>query len=77
LRFYPLSLGFAIGAAREASDAAGARIMIGLGLAILVAPTLLGTSADLLGLRLAHLAVPLLAALAVAPLVLASKQRSQ
>jgi fucose permease len=68
---YPLALGFAISAAHGASDAASARLMVGVGLAILTAPTLLGAAADRVGLRMAHLTLPVLIAAAVALLLLA------
>jgi MFS family permease len=57
---YPLTLGFAINAAGELSDAASARFMLAVGLAILAAPTVLGGLADLIGLRMAHLTLPAL-----------------
>jgi fucose permease len=63
---YPLTLGFAIGAAGQASDAASARFMLGVGLAILVAPAVLGDLADRVGLRMAHLTLPVLVAAALA-----------
>jgi fucose permease len=68
---YPLTLGFAIGAAGKASDAASARVMIGVGLAILVAPAVLGGLADLAGLRMAHLTLPAIMAAALACLLAA------
>ena len=68
---YPLTLGFAIGVAGKASDAASARVMIGVGLAILVAPAVLGGLADLAGLRMAHLTLPAIMAAALACLLAA------
>jgi fucose permease len=61
---YPLTLNFAIGAAPGATDAASARFMLAVGIAILLAPATLGSLADAVGLRLAHLTVPALVAAA-------------
>jgi fucose permease len=68
---YPLTLSFAIGSAAEASDAASARFMLGVGLAILVAPAVLGALADRVGLRMAHLVLPILVAGALASFLVA------
>jgi MFS family permease len=62
---YPLTLGFAIGAAGERGDTASARFMLAAGLAIASMPVLLGALADEVGLRSAHLLVPALAAIAL------------
>jgi fucose permease len=62
---YPLTLGFAIGAAPRAIDVASARFMLAAGAAILLAPIILGRLADEVGLRLAHLMVPALVATAL------------
>ena len=62
---YPLTLGFAIGAAGERGDIASARFMLAAGLAIASMPVLLGALADEVGLRQAHLMVPGLVALAL------------
>jgi fucose permease len=62
---YPLTLGFAIAAAGGRSDAASARFMLAIGLAILSMPLLLGALADEVGLHKAHLMVPALVALAL------------
>jgi fucose permease len=56
----PLMLAFAIGAAGENNDAASAWFVTADGLAILLAPPLLGLLADEVGLRLAHLMLPTL-----------------
>ena len=61
---YPLALAIAVGVAAEAPDVATARCALGSGLAIAFAPLLLGWSADLLGIRLAYLLVPVLIGLA-------------
>ena len=63
---YPLTLSFAIGAAGASSDAASARFMLGVGLAILIAPAALGDLADRVGLRMAHLTLPVLIAASLA-----------
>ena len=62
---YPLTLGFAIGAAGDRADAASARFMLAAGLAIASMPALLGALADEVGLHMAHLLVPALVALAL------------
>jgi fucose permease len=62
---YPLTLDFAIGAAPGATNAASARLMLAVGIAILLAPAILGMLADGMGLRLAHLTVPVLVAAAL------------
>lgn len=55
---YPLTLGFAMGAAGTRGDTASARAAVAGNLAILVTPALLGSFADEVGLHLAHLMVP-------------------
>ncbi len=63
---YPLTISFAIGAAGAQMAAASARSMLAVGLAILILPALLGLLADAAGLSLAHLAIPVLMAAALA-----------
>lgn len=63
---YPLSLALAVGAASGRSDRAAARTTLGSGVAVGLAPLVLGWSADLVGLRLAYLLVPVLLVLAYA-----------
>ena len=58
---YPLTVGMAISAAQQKSDAASARAILALGIALLVMPLLLGVIADQVGLRTAHWLVPVLA----------------
>ncbi len=58
---YPLTVGMAISAAQQRSDAASARAILALGIALLVMPLLLGVIADQVGLRTAHWLVPVLA----------------
>jgi len=72
---YPLSLGFALGAANERNDTASARVLLAEGLAILLVPTLLGGLADEVGLHLAHLMVPGLALAALLCLAAAGMLR--
>ena len=57
---YPLTMALAIGAARGVNDAASARLNLAAGIALLVAPAVLGFIADGVGLRLAHLTLPVL-----------------
>ena len=59
---YPLALDLAVSAAGEQSDAASARTMIAVGLAILIMPAALGGLADAIGLRRALLVLPALMA---------------
>ena len=61
---YPLTIGFAIGAAGAAADAASARFMMAVGMAVISAPVLLGAVADEVGLRSAQLVLPALLAAA-------------
>jgi fucose permease len=68
---YPLTLGFAIGAAGERGDTASARFMLAAGIAIASMPVLLGALADEVGLHRAHLMVPGLVALALICFVVA------
>jgi fucose permease len=68
---YPLTLGFAIGAAGDRADTASARFMLAAGLAIASMPVLLGALADEVGLHMAHLMVPALVALALICFVVA------
>ena len=70
---YPLSLGLALEAAGPRGAAASARFMFAVGLAILIAPFLLGAVADRVGLANAHLLIPVLAVAAL--LVLATARR--
>lgn len=70
---YPLTLGFAIGTAGRQGDAASARVMTAVGLAVLSMPVLLGGLADGIGLRLAHLVLPALVLLALACFAIARR----
>lgn len=62
--FYPLGIARAIEASEGRPDQASARVGLGAALAAGTAPFLLGTVADLVGLRLALLVVPTLLAVA-------------
>lgn len=62
---YPLSLALALDAAGPRAAAASARFMFAVGLAILVAPFLLGAIADRVGLAMAHLVIPALCVVAL------------
>jgi len=68
---YPLALGLAVGAAGDQPDAASARVMIAVGLAILLMPAALGRLADAVGLRAALLMVPALILASLACFVVA------
>jgi fucose permease len=59
---YPLTMSLALGVAKGAHDAASARMTLAFGLAVLLAPALLGALADIVGLRYAHLTLPTLTA---------------
>jgi fucose permease len=67
---FPLSLSFAIGVAGPAAERGATRIMLASGLAILIAPPLLGTIADQAGLATALFAMPAFMALAVVAFVI-------
>ena len=58
---YPLSIGLAVGAAGPLGDLAGTRSGYAAGTALLLSPLVLGWLADSVGLRLAHLAIPVIA----------------
>jgi fucose permease len=62
---FPLAISFAIAAAGPAGERAAARVMLGPGLAILLAPPLLGAIADSAGLRTAILVTPAFMAIGV------------
>ncbi|MEJ0011151.1 MAG: MFS transporter [Bauldia sp.] len=62
---YPLTMALALGAADGNNDAAARRLTLAFGLAVLLAPAILGALADVVGLRLAHLTLPVLIAAAL------------
>jgi MFS transporter, DHA1 family, inner membrane transport protein len=68
---YPLTLGFAMGAAGARGNTASARAAVAGNLALLVTPGLLGAFADKVGLHLAHLMVPGLVLIALICFVVA------
>ena len=70
---YPLSLGLALEAAGSRGVAASTRFMFAVGLAILIAPFVLGALADRVGLALAHLVIPGLTLAALVCLVVAGR----
>ena len=70
---YPLTLGLALEAAGSSGAAASARFMLAVGVALLVAPFLLGALADRVGLGMAHLVVPILTLMALGGLALARR----
>jgi MFS family permease len=57
---YPLTMAMALGSANGNNDAAARFLTLAFGLAVLLAPALLGALADVVGLRLAHLTLPLI-----------------
>ena len=57
---YPITVGVAIGSAKSQTDAASARAILALGIALLLMPLLLGAIADQVGLRTAHWLIPVL-----------------
>ncbi|MEO6396661.1 MAG: MFS transporter [Devosia sp.] len=69
---YPLSTSFAVGAAPGASDLAAVRLAMAFGSSLLLAPFVLGSLADRLGIGTAHLALPVLIVAAGAVLAIAA-----
>jgi MFS family permease len=59
---YPLTMALALGSAAGNNDAAARFLTLAFGLAVLLAPALLGALADVVGLRLAHLTLPVIIA---------------
>lgn len=74
---YPLTLGIAIGAVGPLGDAASTRASLASGAAILTMPAALGALADHVGLSLAHLALPMMAAVAVVCLLAARRMTAR
>jgi len=78
---FPLGLATGLGIAPDSSDTTSARISLGAGLAIFVAPLSLGGLADHVGIRAAYGVVPLLlcgaGVAALGALVLGRRQRRQ
>lgn len=72
---FPLALSFAIAAAGPAAERAAARVMLGPGLAILLAPPLLGAIADSAGLAAALLMTPAFMAIGVVAFFLGEAAR--
>lgn len=63
---YPLTMALALGIAKDANDIAALRLTLAFGLSVLIAPAALGALADVVGLRTAHLTLPVLIAAAFA-----------
>lgn len=61
---YPLTMAMGLGIAKGAEDIAALRLTLAFGLSILIAPAALGVLADVVGLRYAHLTLPVLIAAA-------------
>jgi fucose permease len=59
---YPLTMALALGSANGNNDGAARFLTLAFGLAVLLAPALLGALADVVGLRLAHLTLPVIIA---------------
>jgi fucose permease len=57
---YPMMFSSAVATAPQSSELAAARVSMGSGLAIIVAPLVLGMLADGIGMRLGYLIVPLM-----------------
>jgi MFS transporter, DHA1 family, inner membrane transport protein len=68
---YPLSVHFAVGAARQSRELASVRLSLAFGVSMLLAPIALGALADEVGLGLAHLALPGLIVIAYASFFIA------
>lgn len=68
---YPLTMALGLGIAKEAKDIAALRFTLAFGLSVLIAPFALGALADIVGLRYAHLTLPLLIGAAFASFVAA------
>jgi fucose permease len=67
---YPLTLSIAVGYAKEKTNQASARITLGVGLALLISPLVLGWLADRLGLQIAFGMVIVLMVTAIAVIML-------
>lgn len=59
---YPLTMALGLGVAKDANDIAALRLTLSFGLSILIAPWVLGRLADIVGLKMAHLTLPVLIA---------------
>jgi fucose permease len=70
---FPLTLAAATGVAPDQADRASARISLGAGLAILVAPQFLGTLADSIGVHGAYVVVPVLILCAIVATLIARR----
>jgi fucose permease len=70
---FPLTLAAATGVATDLADTASARISLGAGLAILIAPQILGTLADAVGIQAAYGVVMVLWAAALVTTLIARR----
>jgi fucose permease len=70
---FPLTASVAIGVASELADTASARLAMGAGLAILIAPQILGTLADSVGIQAAYGVVMVLWAAALVTTLIARR----
>ena len=70
---FPLTLSAATGVAPDQADRASARISLGAGVAILLAPQFLGTLADRIGVHGAYVVVPVLIVCAVVATLIARR----
>ena len=73
---FPLTMATAVGVASQQSDVASARVSLGAGLAILIAPLLLGWTADQLTIRNAYGIVTVLLVGAIAVAAVTNRQVS-
>jgi len=72
-QFYPLTAALAVGAAGDDADKASARLMSAVGMALFATPAAMGVLADSIGLRLAHLVLPVLVVAALGMFTLARR----
>ena len=72
---FPLALSFAIEAAGPAEELGSSRVMLAVGFAIMLAPPLLGSIADLVGLAQALLMMPVFMGLGLVAFFLGEAQR--
>jgi len=71
---FPLGLSIASNVGENASDLASSRVSLGAGLAILILPQALGSTADIIGIFNAYMIVPIFVILLTLSLLLANRQ---
>lgn len=71
---FPLGLSIASDVGENASDLASSRVSLGAGLAILILPQALGSTADIIGIFNAYMIVPIFIVLLIVTLVIANRQ---